>query len=1502
MFYAMPALLLRIPYVQRQVSEMATMELSDYLGVPVKIGKVDIEWFNHAVLEDLYLEDQNGKVLFEANHISAGFEILPLLKGKFVFTTARLFGFSVNLKKKTPHDPLNLQFVIDAFASKDTVKKEKNIDLRFNSVLIRRGNLSYEVESEKKTPGKFNAKHVDLRNLSAKISLKAFHKDSVNATIKKMSFTETSGFALDKLSLNVVANRDSAFIQNFEIHLPQTDLRIDRAYIDLTKIDSLHNLLNDAPLALDIAPSQICLKDLSAFVPAFRNFTDTIELSAEASGYVNSIDLKRVTLKYSDKMLFVGKMDLKGITRPEQAYIFGQVNKLYITTEGLSGLINNFSNRPVSLPAPLIKLGTINFTGEISGFFDNLVAFGKLSSAIGSLQTDMIFGRNKDKQIAAYLKGHLSTSDLHIHELFNEGNPYGNVRFDLSLDARRPVGGSFAGQVEGTINEVDFKEYKYENVLLSGNFQKNGFNGKIRVDDPNGYLDAEGIFQHQGKNSIFNFTAKVDHFRPDQLHLTDKYEAPDISFSLQADFTGNNIDNVEGSLRLDSLSFYTTPSSFFLKQLEIAASGHSEDRRLTISSDVLNGEVSGAYSFATILPSLLNSMKGYLPALINATQKKQKIQENNFSLLLTLENTEAISNTLKLPFTVINQGRITGHYNNVYNKFRFEAWLPKFNLGKSMFESGYLTCENPADKVNLEVKAIQYNDKGRRNYLNLKTEAADNRLNTWISWANNKERLFKADLSASTLFIEEENEKGPATLCTEVTLNQSPLVINDTVWHIEPSQIRIREGKIDIQDFKVSHDNQYMYMNGVVSKDPTDTLRMDLNKIELAYVFDILNIPVLQFAGEATGKFNINDVFVSRMLNTDLKVENFSFNQVPLGRLKLFSEWDDAQKGILMLGSIYKNDSTWTDVSGYVYPVGPHAGLSLHFDANDLNIAFLHPFLEKVIKGIQGRGFGQVHLHGPFKALSVEGEAFVQDGGLGIEFLDTYYTFSDSVHLDSTSVNLRNVSLFDKFGNSAKVNLQFNHTHFHDFDFLVDVKANNMLMYNASQKQNPLIFGTVFGSGTARIKGNGKVVDFDINMRNEPKTSVYLDFMNNNRAEEYDFITFIDKKKLAATTDSIARDSLHIPYFNDDDGAELRMNFLLDITPDANIELIMDPVGGDRIKGNASGSLQVQYGTKTDLRMYGGVNIISGNYNFSLQQIIHKDFKIREGSTIDFHGDPFNANMNINAIYNLTANLSDLDQALISESPRANVPVNCVLKLDGMLRNPTITFDLELPGSNEELERQVKSLVDTEDMMTRQIVYLLVLNKFYTPDYSNGYRSNDFNAVASSAISSQLSSLLNSITDKVQIGTNIRAGQDGFNDNTEVEMLLSSQLLDNRLLINGNFGYKNSYLTAQRNVFVGEFDLEYKLTKSGEIRLKAYNHANDMYQYLKQSLTTQGVGIMFKKDFTRLSEIFRRKRRPLLPPLPKDSVPVPAVLPDTLRQNVPAEQTDPSRVLPREKF
>jgi len=1476
-FYVIPVILLHIPYIQNRVAGIATAELSEHLDVPVRIGKVDIEWFNRIALENVYLEDQNGDVLFDASHISAGFELLPLFKKKFVFNTIRLFGFSMRLNKETPKEKLNLQFIIDAFASSDTLKKNSHIDMKLNSIIMRRGSFTYDVFSEPVTTGKFNAKHIDIKNISASISVKELTTNSINAQIKKMSFNESSSVSLDKLSFELKANRDSAIIHDLQLKLPQTDFRINEARIELKGIEGVEELVNNAPVELIISPSEICLSDLKALVPAFSNFKEIIDISAEASGYINNIDLKRLSLNYSDKVQFLGRMELKGITTPEDAYLYGQVSRMQITNDGIKGIVNNFSEKPIQLPESLNNLGILHFNGEISGFLDNLVAYGKLTSAIGTIETDLNFGHDKKNKIGTFIKGHIGSSDLEIKSLFEEGNPFGNARFNITVDALRPVNGKFSGQIEAEVLNFNYQEYNYKNLLFSGKFKENGFDGKIHIDDPNGYLLAEGTFLNQGRNSVFNFTADVKNFRPDSLHLIDKYEAPDISFSMNADFTGNTIDNIEGEIQIDSLSFITKPSQFFLDKFLVAASGNGSNRKLYIESDIVNGEVNGAYSFGTIIPEIQNTIQKHIPSLVKNNQIKHKKEENNFSLLLTIENTEALSNTLKLPFTVVNSSRVTGFYNNLYDKIRIEAYLPKFNIGSSMFESGYLICDNQSGQMDVNLKVTNYNKKGGRNYIDLHADANEDKINTLFTWANNKEAKFNASFGTSTVFLKEEDEQGKKSTRIETSITPEYLTINDSAWTVSPSVISVENGQIEINKFYVSHDDEYLLIDGTISKDPSDVLLLDLKDIELSYIFNTVNIEVLKFGGRATGTVNIQDLFNSRMLNTDLAIDNFSFNQVEFGRLNLFSEWDDAQQGILMLGTIYKNDSTWTDVNGYIYPVGQKSGLSLYFDANDINLAFLRPFMKNITSDIGGFGSGLVHLHGSFKDISVEGNALVRDGFMNIDFLNTQYTFTDSLFLTKDKISTKGLTVQDKEGNRGTVDLSVEHNHFRNFKFSVNINTDNMLVYDVPERQNPMIFGSVYGKGGARISGNEKIINIDVNMQSAPKTTINLNFMGASTASEYDFISFVDKKALLLQ-DSIAIDSTSVAGLNNlngsDEGTEIRMNMLLDITPDANVELVLDPSAGDRLKANGSGSVQIEYGTKTDLRMYGGVDIHSGSYNFSLQQLIHKDFKIGEGSTVDFRGDPFDANMNINAIYNLTANIGDLDRNLIEQSGRANIPVSCVLNINGQLRNPIIKFDIQLPGSNSELERIVKGLVDTDEMMSLQIIYLLVLNKFYTPYYMMGASSSELNAAASSALSSQLSGMLNSLTDKVQIGTNIRTSQDGIAD-PEFEMLLSSQLLDNRLLFNGNFGVRNN--PYQESTFIGEFDLEYKLTKTGEIRLKAYNHANDMYRYQKQSLTTQGIGIMYRKDFTNFSEIFRRRKRlPFLPPpLPTDSISTP---------------------------
>ena len=1434
----------------------AENKLSDLLGAPVEIGKVEVSWLNMIVLKDVKIEDQKGKTALEAGNITAGFKLIPALKNKWILTTVRLFGVTCHIEKETSQSNTNIQFIVDALSGNS--QGDNDIELQIQSILIRRGNLTFDILDKDNTYQQFNPNHINVDNISGKLSVKHYSKDSVSAKISKLSFNEISGLNVGRLSLDLTGNRDSVFFENFALTLPHSTISIPSAGIVVGNIDSLEQMANESLITFNLAPSKIAPKDFAFIAPILKDFSDVIEVSADISGYINSISLNKLTLAYGKDMSFTGSMDLKNvINKDEELYLFGQVSHLSVTTEGLRRITNNFKDINITLPEPVMNLERLSFTGEVSGFTDNLVAFGNLSSPIGSVQMDMLIGQSNKRDSSMYLRGSIATSDLLINSLLEEGNPFGKVRFNAEIDLVQNQFKKNSGTIKAQINEIEYNEYSYENIFLSGRFKDNEYEGLVHVNDPNGKLEMQGLFRNEEEKSVFDFMANITNFRPDKLNIANKFEDPDISLGINVNFTGNNPDNFNGYIEIENLSFLTEKDSFSINDFRIETSANeATHRRMVISSNIINGDITGMYSFSSLVPDLLATAGIYLPSLTSLANKEKTAKESNvFDFKLTIENTEVISKTLKLPVTILQKTNIKGNYSSATNSLFAEIDAPLFNIGKMSLEKGYFHIDNSGEVLNMTLSASQYTKNNIHNLISITSIAKDDIIKTKLFWISDKDDKFEAEIEAFALFIEDHDSNGAKKLRTEITIPPTQILLKDSLWNVEPASITIANGNINIDNFYVTKENQHLHINGTISDDPKDILFLDLKDIEISYIFDILNKPSIQFGGHATGTINARDLPGSMMIDGRLEVQDFSFHNAVQGKLSLSSEWDNDRQGILLLGSVYKNDSTWTDVNGYIFPIGKEQGLSLYFDANELNIAFLKKYMNAFSDNVSGQGYGNAHLYGSFSDIFIEGRTYIKNADIKINALNTSYTFSDSVYLDKYSIRTQNTTVYDKDGNTGKLNFTLKHNNFKDLKYDLDINADKILVYDIAERVNPQIYGMAYVSGTAKIDGTEENIYIEGNVRSDRGTSVGFNFSENTTVKDYDFISFAEKtesgtdNKPGANSDKSGNGGNSMGY---------QFNFNVNVTPDAQIELMMDPSSGDKIRGNGSGNIQVQYGNQSDVQMFGSYLISGGVYNFSLQQVLRKRFNISNGSNVSFRGDPMSANLDINAIYSLSANIQDLDQALLQETASPSVMVNCKLQIAGRLQNPAITFDLELPNSNAELERQVKSFIDTEDMMTRQIIYLLVLNKFYTPDYSrNNYQTNEFSAVTSSAISAQLSNILSSITDKVQIGTNIRSRQDGVKD-TEYEMLLSSQLLNNRLLFNGNFGYKDNYI--QSNAFIGEFDLEYKLTPSGEVNLKAYNHANDLYRYSK-SLTRQGVGIMLRKDFDLLTDIFRRKKK-----------------------------------------
>ncbi len=1442
--------MLQIPSVQQEVARIAANKLREKTGSEIEIGAVEFQLFNKIVLKNLYLEDQAGDTLFYAHRLSAGFDFLPLLKGRLNFSSAQLFTFQMNLNKADDQSPLNIQYLIDAFASKDTIKKETNIDLNIHTLNIRKGTFTYHVKDAPETPGVFNAKHLDISDFSSKIYLHRLTGDSINAEISKLSLKERSGLEVKRLLFHVEGTKQMARIGNFELSLPYSHLQLNNITAEFPEDQLERDYLHQTRLSLDIVYSEISPRDLSSFAPVMINFRDKITLNGHLEGTFDRILVSGFQLTSANHLLLDANAVLNNISRSEEAYVEGEIRRFSISAEGVENLINNFSEAKTILPEPVGKLGKIGFTGYVSGYFRDLMANGNITTGSGSLKVNVNVGRSSGDLL--FVKGTLETPSFDLHTLFPGNNPYGKIVFQANLDAKHDMHKKMSGKVNANVESFEYKNHTYNQIQLDGDFTHNSFKGNLNINDTYGKLTAEGSFNIDGSVSGFDFYARAEHLNLDKLNLLNKYKESDTSFEIDANVTGNDINSLQGYIALRNFNFQTPENHFTLDSLHIEASG-TEDRLISLRSDLIWGELFGAYSYSQIIPAIQQTLHNYLPALVPLPDRPVE-GENNFYLDLTIENTEKLSKAFALPVTILKQSTLKGQYNYRLGEFRVNASFPRYNAGGLKLEDTRLSLQNIKQQIFLDINGIRYGKFDVKTDVGVHLAVENNTIHSLLKWKNREDAVYEGEISASALFVLPDDEETPMN--TEIELKRTHLTFNDTTWTVHPAKILIND-KITIDHLNADHSDQFIRINGVISKDTADNLYVDLNKVNLGYIFDALTISNVDLGGIASGKAIVNDIYHTKKLNADLQVTDFSFNNAVFGDLKLDASWNNEKQGIVMIGNINKSDTVHIGVDGIIYPA--EEKLSIYFDAKNANARFLRKYLDNVAPEFSGEITGKLHLYGGFKTITVDGNAYVRNGGFGIDFLNTYYTFNDSVYLTKDRISLKNTILRDRYGKMAVANGQVKHKFFKTFDFSANVQANKFLVFNASERNNPTFFGTAFGTGSVSLRGTEDEVNIDISLRTDEKTKMSLNFMNPTDVVDFDFIHFTPKDTLVAEQKAVKRE-------NDEEQSKtnVKMNMVLETTPDAMVELYMDPVTGDKIKAWGKGKMQIQYGNKIDPKIYGNYIVERGTYHFSMQQVIFRDFHINEGSTVTFRGDPYGAILDLDAVYSLSANLGDLDNSfnIDPKTPMSTVIVNCLLNIAGELQHPAIKFDLKLPYSSSELERQVKSIISTEEMMNRQMIFLLALGRFYTQDQSTTNQgNNDFANVASSTLSSQLNSILGDLSNNFQIGTDIRTNNYEEYTDTEVKLLLSSQLLNHRLLINGNLGYKDN--PSDQRSFVGDFDLEYKLTKAGDIRLKAYNHYNDKYYFVKSALTTQGVGILFRRDFDDLYDLFKIKRKPV---------------------------------------
>ena len=1439
--YTAIIILLHIPSIQTYIGGCVADALCDKFGTKVKVGRVDLGFINRLILDDSYMQDKNGEQMLRVSRISVKINLLALANGQIEITSAQFFGLHANLYKATPEAKPNFQFVIDALASKDSTKQKTPLDLQINSLIIRNGEISYRVLSRPSRPGKFSADDINARNISAHIIINRITDDSLNVKVKRIAFDERCGFKLKSLSLSAIAYRTKTKIENFKLELPasliqipslQASYRMKNGQIEMPTLQYDGSI--KAPY---ISPS-----DLAVFVPTLTRLNMRPTLDIQFNGTGSSLTVKKISINTTDGSLqLVANGGVKNY--PANPSWYTNIDQLKAGQQAISNIYAVATGKNV--PNIIERLGNVQIIGYAGGDKKNIASEGKLHTSPGNLT--LAFDKRGDK-----ITAHMETVRFNIGSLVND-NKLGHISANLNVHGSSKD--NFAAQ--GRVYDFDYNGYKYRSLNLNATYRNKRLEGKANIDDPNVQLTAIGTFVNNGAKPNLQLKANIAHFEPNTLRLTDKWQQTAFAANIACDIKGSDINNADGSIELHDFAMRGPETEYNINNVSVKTGYNNGNHFLDVDSDFGTIDINGHFSYNTIVRSVLNMVAAKLPTIPGLTHKPQR-EFNDFTLNASLNSTEWMNRLLGIPLEIHRPLNISGEIDDKNEKINLWCDVPSFTFNGNRFSDAFVNVESPSDTLKADIRIKKLADRGKYMALHLNAGASDNHLNTSLSFSNNERHPLKGIINSSTVFA--KDEEGVSTAYIDVLPSRA--TIGDTTWHVAPSSIIYSKNKLQVNSFSVSHDNQMLAINGTATKSENDSLLVTLNDIDVSYVLNLVNFHSVDFLGMASGEARIAGVFSEKpLLSADVIVKDFKFETGRMGTLYANVGYNH-EEGNIEINAVAKDeDNRWTDINGYVSP--KHNYIDLAIDAHRTRAEFMESFCGSFMDNVNADINGNVNVVGPLNNINLVGKAVV-DGSVRLSALNTtYWMRGDSVTFVPDEIKFKGDTLYDRNGNIGIMTGSIYHKHLTNLSYALKVKAKNLLAYDTHSFGDNTFYGTAYVTGDCDIKGKSGEVVIDIDAVPEKNSILVYNAADQSSIGSTDFITWKDNNvEETDSTDTEHNNKVDI-------STNISLNFLINCNPNATLKLIMDEKTGDYITLNGDGVLRASYFNKGSFDIYGNYIVDHGVYKLTIQNIIKKDFTFQKGGSISFGGDPYNAALNLKALYVLNSvSLADLN---IGRSfSNNNVRVNCLMNITGNPNSPKVDFDLDMPNMSNDIKQMVYSLLNAEEEKNQQVLYLLAVGRFMaqnnnnnatgeTPQYSQ--TSLAMQSFLSGTISQQLNSVLSNVinSNNWNFGANISTGTEGFN-NAEYEGMLSGSLLNNRLLFNGQFGYRdNANATTS---FIGDFDLKYLLFPNGNLAINVYNKTNDRY-FTRNSLNTQGLGVIMKKDFTRISDLFfwRKKEK-----------------------------------------
>lgn len=1453
-------LALKSPKVQTFVVHQITNILSEKFKTEISIESVDYAFFNKLRMNKVFVRDQKGDTLLYASKIYTSVRWVNLQNRTISIGTAELDNGKFFLKQDSTHT-LNLKFILDAFASKDTTKA-KPFTFRVRNLELNDFAFKYHKWGAPKIPYGMNYANLDIRNIRLNLRNIRIDGDKIKAKMAHLSATEKCGFVLNKLNADIDFSPREIKLSNAKVITPLTKLNTSHIIFRFNGFKDWLDYVHKVRMDVVFNNSLVDFRSIAYFAPTLLRWDLKGYVDGRVRGPVSALRSDNLEFRAGDSTYIALNFSIVGLPNAEQTIWRGNVEKVSSNGKELGQLVKTFVGTHGEQVANIIgKLGPLNLNAYFSGKFAAFTSSAEVTSAIGNISASLDTKESKGHTNGYKLQ--FTTKALHLGHLLDL-NKFGTITTSFKSEGATTGQLIHSSESVAIVDELQFNGYTYKNLDLLIDRNGRQYDYELNSRSKDAELRLVGSYNFETKIPRTIASAKIDHINLHNLNFMDKDTISSIRGLMSVDFTGTKVDEMNGSFTVDHATLISHQKEFLLGRAEVNIQNSEQQRVLTLKSDFMDAMLKGNASLTKIKDGVDYFVKLYLPSLpysrkISSIVPAEKVaapatspNRNRYLFDCKVKNAETLLSFF-VPNLKVDKGTtLIGEVAPSLNKVDVRLKSGNIQIGSNQFKNINLQTFGSEDNLKASVACEEYiNSNLSLKKVSYEAFTQNDKVNSTVSFNNTtRESKNEGTLRFITNF---ENKKPSRKIHFQTDFLKSTLTVNDIPWTIGNAIITLDSSTVAIEDFKLTNQQQKIAVAGKISENKDDQLHFIINNIDVQNFKTLFAKSGFDIQGYLNGVATLKNIYKSPMLFSNIKLNDAYINGRAVGSPELISSWDDVSKKISIFSSNYINDREIYKISGTITPDTKELDLDVKVD--QLRAFLLEPFTAGIVSNLRGFISANLSIKGKTNSPIIEGKAYLNDVKAKVDFLNTTYGINAPVTITQNEIRIANDTLTDVNGQIALVDARVTHRNLKDFKFDINIQPQKLLALNTNPKLSNIFYGTAYASGLVKIQGDLQNLVMRISAQTEKNTKVVIPLNNRTQIQDQSFLTFVNPNSNEVDFKPEEKKTKFKPKSN------LKIYLDLTVTPDAEAQILLDAsMGGMAIKAQGNSVLSMEVDPSTNLFQIRGVYTIQkGNFKLSLLNLTSKDFSIDNGSTISWTGDPANASINVAATYKVRTSLAPLF-AGTEQGSNQRYNIDCKTSLSGMLLNPTIKFDVKLPESDPATQTLVAAALNTESQMQKQFISLLMIGQFYpeqTSQNNNDVIANAGKGMASDLIFSQLTNIVSQISNDVDFG--IKYTPATATTDQEYEVSFSKNLFNDWVTVNGVVDFSGNTKSTGQGV-AGDYDIEVKLDKKDRLKFKMFSY-QQQDNLLKLSNTKQGVGIFYQEQFNSFRDLFKRKKK-----------------------------------------